>query len=70
MEDNGNGAFLCENCDSPQPQEAAGMERRKTPQDIRFDMYWLRVIKNEYTDNTKTSSKDEPDETTGGTDNG
>lgn len=42
MQDNGRGAMYCDNCDSVQPQEAVGMARRKTQQDIRFDMYWLR----------------------------
>lgn len=68
MEDNGLGAFMCDNCDTPQPQERLGMERRKTKEDIAFDMHWLRVINSEYSDNRE--SKDDSDETDGGTENG
>ena len=47
------GARLCENCDVVQSQEPFGIARRKTPQDIRFEMSWLRTINKEYKDNTK-----------------
>lgn len=46
------GAKYCENCDSSQPQEYMGFARRKTREDIRFDMYWLKQIE-QYEDNTK-----------------
>lgn len=70
MEDNGLGAFLCENCDTTQPQETLSLSRRKTKQDIRFDMYWLRVINTEYEDNTKSDSKEDSEENDGGNTNG
>lgn len=47
------GAKVCENCDTVQSQEPFGIARRKTPQDIRFEMSWLRTINKEYKDNTK-----------------
>jgi hypothetical protein len=46
------GARYCENCDTVQPHEPYGYERRKTREDIRFDMSWLQTINREYTDNT------------------
>jgi len=49
---NAFGAMICENCDQCQPQESFGIERRKTKQDIRYDMHWLRVMNTEYKDNT------------------
>jgi len=42
------GAKYCENCDVVQPQQMFAMTRQKTVQDVRFDMYWLRVINQEY----------------------
>lgn len=63
------GGKYCTNCDETQPQEAWGMERRKTQQDVRFEMYWLRTEEREYTDNRKnkpevgTPNPDEPEET-------
>ena len=51
MNDNGWGVFYCENCDYPQPQQYMAMERRKTKEDIRFEMFWVRQ-EEEYKDNT------------------
>lgn len=48
------GALFCANCDQVQPQEPHRIKRRKTPNDIRFDMAWLMIIKEEYKDNTTT----------------
>lgn len=47
------GARFCQNCDTVQPQEAFGYSRRKTTQDVRFEMSWLRTISEEYVDNTQ-----------------
>ena len=44
---------VCPNCDQCQPQEAFGISRRITSRDIKYDMYWLQVINNEYEDNTE-----------------
>lgn len=64
MVDNGKGAFLCENCDGVQAQQRPPflMERIKTKRDVLFELYWNRVVNNEYTDNTKTDPDMEPDE--------
>lgn len=43
---------LCVNCDAVQPQENFKFARKKTVQDIRYEMYWLRTIADEYEDNT------------------
>lgn len=51
------GGRLCENCDTVQSQEPFRIARRKTPQDIRFEMSWLRTITKEYKDNTKKKKK-------------
>ena len=49
MPTTGDGeGYVCPNCDHVQPQEAIGFERRKTAQDIRYEMFWLRVMTNEY----------------------
>ena len=53
------GGWFCENCDVVQPQEPFRLARRKTAQDIRFEMSWLRTINKEYKDNTK--KKKNPD---------
>lgn len=50
--------WCCPNCDHVQPQEPFSRGRAKTTEDVRFDMYWLRVMDSEYTDNTENS--DEP----------
>jgi hypothetical protein len=52
MRESDRGAYYCPNCDQVQPQEAMLMERRKTKEDIRFQMYWLREF-SLYEDNTK-----------------
>jgi hypothetical protein len=42
------GALYCENCDSPQVRELLGMQRMRTREDIRYDLYWLSVMGQEY----------------------
>ena len=54
------GARFCPNCDTVQSQEPFGIARRKTPQDIRFEMSWLRTINKEYKDNTKKTDVGNP----------
>lgn len=39
---------VCPNCDVLQMQESFSLARRKTAEDIRFNMYWLRVFDEEY----------------------
>jgi len=60
---NAGGARYCENCDGVQDQEGV-FARRKTKEDIRFDMYWLRVMKTEYKDNrtVKTAYESDPED--------
>jgi hypothetical protein len=53
MQPTQGGGRRCENCDTVQSQEPFGIARRKTAQDIRFEMSWLRTINKEYKDNTK-----------------
>jgi hypothetical protein len=69
MDETENGLFVCDNCDFPQRQEYRSMERRKTPEDIRFDMYWLRKIKKELPGKAKQESNDDSEEPTGDEDN-
>jgi hypothetical protein len=70
MEDNGLGAFLCSNCDTVQPMQYLGYTRRKTTQDIRYEMHWVQVIDSEYKDNTKPESNEDSAPTDGGTEDG
>ena len=64
MLDNGRGAYFCDNCDQVQPQESE-FGRRKTTQDIRYQMYWVRE-EEKYKDNTVGTPNNEPE---GGTTN-
>ena len=47
------GVAHCLNCDVPQPQEGFSLPRDITHEDVRYDMHWLRVITEEYENNTK-----------------
>ena len=44
---NKSGAWFCPNCDAPQPQEKGvnHQPRKRTPQDIRFDVYWTQEMR-------------------------
>lgn len=63
-----SGIYACGNCDQLQPQEMSpfNMKRRKTVQDVRFDMSWLQEINRTYTtspeESEDTSSEDNNDE--------
>lgn len=39
--------WFCPNCDACQPQEGGEdpQPRKRTPQDIRFDVYWTQEMK-------------------------
>lgn len=51
MQVTARGAEYCENCDSIQPQQAMGLPRKPTREDIRFKSYWL-IEEAKYEDNT------------------
>lgn len=42
-----NSVWFCPNCDACQPQEWGEQPnpRKRTPQDIRFDVFWTQEMK-------------------------
>jgi len=43
-----NGVALCANCDQLQQVEVFGRLRRRTAEDIRFELSWAAQIEKEY----------------------
>lgn len=42
------GARFCENCDRVQIKESIGLQRARTPEDVRFDLYWMNQMNKDY----------------------
>ena len=42
------GGLICPNCDTVSVLENMGIPRRRTVQDVRFDLYWLAQMNKEY----------------------